>query len=220
MRRIRRESGDAEGSPIVYRDRGDGTRPFPGDETFPFVKDPPDVDRLVQIRQSFDPDGTVGSATNPLPTTSLITGYEQSPEIDVSGVRQLSLILRYFPSAGVTASLLSVIPEARLTDDLGDGPGVEKALLDTIAVGDWPFEMVLSPDEATLYVGNYLDATVGVVDLSSGMMIDAIVVPFDRVQSIRRNASGSCLFAAAGTWSVTIGSSTKNLQFTPPSYET
>jgi hypothetical protein len=93
-----------------------GGRAFPGDQKFPFVKDVPDVEGPIDLRDGYAIVDEVSVAmVNPLPFAATAFDYETSPEIDVRGIRQVLVFLRYY--AGVDEQLagegvLSVIPEA------------------------------------------------------------------------------------------------------------
>jgi YVTN family beta-propeller protein len=82
--------------------------------------------------------------------------------------------------------------------------GPFSAPLATIHVGDWPFEMVLSPGGERLYVANFQAENIGVVDLASELMTTTFPLP-NAPQGIHVDAAGSQLFAATGTWSVSVG---------------
>lgn len=152
VQRVRRESGDADAAVIAYQDPGSGAQTFPGDSKFPFVKDPPDVERLVRLRRSYDPD--TQQTSNPIPTTTVLADFEASSPIDTTGFRELRLILGYFPQA-VTVAQLSLIPEARIFDS--NVPQASAAVADNFA----PIGVV----EPCLFV---TDTTTGDVSIADG----------------------------------------------------
>jgi YVTN family beta-propeller protein len=82
--------------------------------------------------------------------------------------------------------------------------GSSSVVLRTIPVGDWPYEMVLAPGGSTLYVANYLSENIGVVNLASGSMTSTIALP-DPPAGIAIDPTGDFLYAATGTWSVSLG---------------
>jgi YVTN family beta-propeller protein len=82
--------------------------------------------------------------------------------------------------------------------------GPFSAPLATIHVGDYPFEMALSPGGGALYVANFQAENIGVVDLASELMTTTYPLP-NAPQGIHLDAAGSRLFAATGTWSVSVG---------------
>lgn len=103
--RVRRD--DNEGIPIVgYRGLG-VDRSWPGDDVFPFVKDPPESSELVDYLEE--------QALAELPATPTFLNYTQGPVIDVGGVVALSLWVCYTESAESNVGGLSIIPVARHT---------------------------------------------------------------------------------------------------------
>lgn len=82
--------------------------------------------------------------------------------------------------------------------------GGSSGVIGSINVGDWPFEMVLGLDGNTLYVANFQDDAIGVVDLAAGTMVRTIALP-DSPAGIHLDETGTSLYAATGTWSVSIG---------------
>jgi YVTN family beta-propeller protein len=76
--------------------------------------------------------------------------------------------------------------------------------LGTIAVGDQPFAMAVSLDGSWLYVADFADATISVVD-TAAMLVDDTIVLTEDLQDVALSAAGDRLYAAGGTWSVTLG---------------
>lgn len=72
----------------------------------------------------------------------------------------------------------------------------------TIAVGDQPFAMAVR-DDGWLYVGNFADASISVIDPAL-RVTDTIALAED-LQDIALSAGGDRLYAAGGTWSVSLG---------------
>ena len=92
-----RQGGEAT-SVVGYVDDGGAPRAIRGDESFPYVKDPPDIERFSILRRKTLPDGS----PNGLPTVATLGSYEISPEVDVSGWRILNLFLSYRQGAQTT----------------------------------------------------------------------------------------------------------------------
>ena len=82
--------------------------------------------------------------------------------------------------------------------------GAGSDVVRTIGVGDYPFEMTLSPSGTTLYVVNYYDQNVGIVDLTTGVMTKTIALP-DYAAGLHLDGPGRFLYVPTGTWSVSIG---------------
>ncbi len=82
--------------------------------------------------------------------------------------------------------------------------GGSSSVIGSINAGDWPFEMLTAPDGVTLYVANFQSENIGVVDLVSGVMTSTIALP-DPPAGIALDPTGTSLYAATGTWSVTVG---------------
>jgi len=82
--------------------------------------------------------------------------------------------------------------------------GAGSAVVRTLVVGDAPFEMALSPSGLTLYVVNYYDQNIGIVDLTSGIMTNTIGLP-NYVAGMHLDGPGRFLYVPTGTWSVSIG---------------
>ncbi len=83
-------------------------------------------------------------------------------------------------------------------------PGGAWSVSNTIAVGQGPFELAVDATNSKLYVANFTSGNVGFVDLATGTMTNTVKVP-DSPQAIALSPSGSCLYAASGTWSVSVG---------------
>lgn len=134
-RNVRREAGDDEPiTPIGYVPGSDKARPFPGDEDFPYVKDPTDVRGPFELL-----DGTPPLVDQQSPT---LADYAETVAIDVRGQRTLVLVLAYTPSnsGGVGTGTLSLLPQARLEAMPGDAAawatiGVVDPTLNTPAIG-------------------------------------------------------------------------------------
>jgi len=75
-----------------YEDVDGAPRSVVGDEDFPFIKDPPDIERFGAIRSV---KNVAANTLNFLPRIAVFNDYEISPEVDVEGWRQLNLFLTY-----------------------------------------------------------------------------------------------------------------------------
>lgn len=82
--------------------------------------------------------------------------------------------------------------------------GAASAVTATYNVGNAPGELVVDAGASALYVCNFNDKKVGVVDLASGVMTQTIAVT-DYPQALAITPSGSCVYVASGNWSVSIG---------------
>lgn len=89
-------------------------RPVPGDQKFPFFKDVPDVEGPVFLRDGAVSEDLIVVVTNPLPLATAVSGYDTSPELDVRGIRQVLVFLRYFAAVemGAGVGVLSLVPQA------------------------------------------------------------------------------------------------------------
>lgn len=88
---------------------GVGTRAFPGDEDFPFVKDPPAVGQTVQWRHA------TKAHTSPAEPLALRATPESTYPVDVGGHRILDLTVRFYPvdqSGTLSEIVLGIFPEA------------------------------------------------------------------------------------------------------------
>jgi YVTN family beta-propeller protein len=88
----------------------------------------------------------------------------------------------------------------RVVTNAGGGSTVIASIL----VGDQPFQMVMDAGGSTLYVANFGAETIGVVDVPANSLAATIPLP-DNPMGLWLNAAGTDLFAATGTWSVSIG---------------
>lgn len=88
--------------------------------------------------------------------------------------------------------------------DVLSNAGAGSAVIGSVAVGDNPFEMAIDADRDTLYVLNYKDKNVGVVDLLSNATIGTIGLT-EYPAGMHLDAGGRFLYVATGTWSVTLG---------------
>jgi len=88
----------------------------------------------------------------------------------------------------------------RVVTNAGGG----SAVIATILVGDQPFKMVTHPSGNTLYVANFGSENIGVVDVIANSMVATVPLP-DNPMGLWLNAAGTDLFAATGTWSVSVG---------------
>lgn len=106
-----RRDGDAA-SVMRYEDTDGAPRPVIGDEDFPFVKDPPDIERFGALRLALDLEA---QTPNLLPAITTIADYEVSPVVDVEGWRQLNLFLTYHlgDNQGLGAGVLSLYLQGR-----------------------------------------------------------------------------------------------------------
>ncbi|QDU68114.1 YncE family protein [Engelhardtia mirabilis] len=76
----------------------------------------------------------------------------------------------------------------------------------TIAVGQWPYEMEVSADGKTVWVLEYLDDSIGVVDVPSGLKTGEVALP-DNPVGLVLDPSEANLYVVTGGWSATIGGS-------------
>lgn len=82
--------------------------------------------------------------------------------------------------------------------------GAGSSVVATYNVGNAPGELVVDAAATKLWVANFNDQKVGVVDLASGVMTQTISVT-DYPQSLAITPSGSCVYAASGNWTVAMG---------------
>ncbi|MCK6445741.1 MAG: hypothetical protein L6Q99_05055 [Planctomycetes bacterium] len=82
--------------------------------------------------------------------------------------------------------------------------GGASAVLATYNVGAAPGELVVDAAATELYVCNFNDKKLGVVDLSSGVMTHNLALG-EYPQALAIAPSGSCVYASAGNWSVSVG---------------
>jgi YVTN family beta-propeller protein len=82
--------------------------------------------------------------------------------------------------------------------------GSSSAMVKTINVGDYPYEMVLDPNLDRLYVLNFYDKNVGVVDLGTSSMVHTLALP-NSPGGLAISKDGNYLFVPTGTWSLTLG---------------
>jgi len=117
IRNLRR--GDGTPTVVAGYLPGNAGRPraHPGDEKFPFVKDPPDTEGPVRYIEpvAFTLEATV---ENPIPLAAAFADYLTLPSIDVAPFRLLTLFIDYFPGDGVGPldGVLSVVPETTRGD--------------------------------------------------------------------------------------------------------
>lgn len=134
-RGVRREAGDDEPiTTIGYVPGSDKARAVPGDEDFPYFKDPTDVRGPFVLLDGVPPLAD--------PLSPSLADYADTIEIDVRGQRTLVLVLTYTPSnsGGVGSGTLSLIPQARLEATPGEAAawatiGVVDPTLNTPAIG-------------------------------------------------------------------------------------
>ncbi len=82
--------------------------------------------------------------------------------------------------------------------------GAGSSVTGTISVGQQPFEMAVTPDGTKLYVGRTQVPSLGIVNLTTNTLTGSIPLP-NTPQGLELAPSGSCLYAASGTWSVALG---------------
>lgn len=102
IEKVRRyNDGSVRVLPTGYLDEAEQVRPIPGDASFPYFKDPPDLQPSVVLR-----DEAV------LPVAGALAGYETSAEIETLGYRLLELTLGFTPADPDNGtSILSVVAE-------------------------------------------------------------------------------------------------------------
>jgi hypothetical protein len=103
---IRRDARGG-GAPVSYVTADGQELGFPGDELYPFVKDPPAIEGPYRYRD----DAVAGN----LPLVAAVANYNVGFDIDTAGFRVLTLWLRYLP--GGATGVLSLVPQARLDDE-------------------------------------------------------------------------------------------------------
>lgn len=116
---IRRENGQASLTVGYAPGGGAAPRAMPGDQKFPFVKDVPDVEGPIWLRDGriSVPDPPLAPfTTDPLPFVATPADYETSPVLDVRGIRQVLVFLRYWAGLDqegqASIGVLSVVPQA------------------------------------------------------------------------------------------------------------
>ncbi|MCC6409689.1 MAG: hypothetical protein IT453_21220 [Planctomycetes bacterium] len=82
--------------------------------------------------------------------------------------------------------------------------GAGSVVTATYNVGNAPGELVVDAAATKLWVCNFNDQKVGGVDLSSGVMTQNLAVS-DYPQALAITPSGSCVYAASGNWTVSLG---------------
>ncbi len=82
--------------------------------------------------------------------------------------------------------------------------GPASSVTSTIPVGDQPFTLAVAPTGARLYVSNFADSTISAISLvaAPGPSIIPLTEP---AQDLFLDAAGERLYAAGGSWSVTLG---------------
>ena len=118
----------ADGRPLVvtgYSPGGDAlkARPMPGDQKFPFVKDPPDVTGPFRLTPPVDIDtsGAPFVVLNPIPGPPFVADQVGAQlqvlgPIDVRGIELITLFLEYYatdPQGAATPELI-LIPQVLL----------------------------------------------------------------------------------------------------------
>ncbi len=76
-------------------------------------------------------------------------------------------------------------------------------VVDTIAVGDQPWQIIDAGD-GRLFVNNWTDGAIGVVDLVTGVQTSTIALP-DLCTGIRLDADAGLLYASNGSGGISIG---------------
>lgn len=123
----------SESAPIGYApENGVGTKSFPGDDEFPFVKDPSSVSQTYQWRHAFKMKDGV-QEPNSLTTFT----PEATHPADVSGHRVLDLTVRFYPvvpaGSPQTEVVLGIFPEAGIVlppqMELAEAEDVDKHLI-------------------------------------------------------------------------------------------
>jgi YVTN family beta-propeller protein len=82
--------------------------------------------------------------------------------------------------------------------------GAASAVTATIPVGGKPFEMAISPDDSTLYLLNYSDKALGIVDLATNTMTATIGLS-ESPAGLHLDPDGAFLYIPVGRWSVSLG---------------
>lgn len=116
-----RDLRQSDGTPSVVAGYLPGNagrpKPHPGDEKFPFVKDPPDTEGPVRYIEpvTFTNEGTV---ENPIPRVTDFADYLTLQAIDVAPFRLLKLFIEFFPAdnGGANDGMLAIVPEQSLGD--------------------------------------------------------------------------------------------------------
>jgi hypothetical protein len=116
IRNLRR--GDGTPTVVAGYLPGNAGRPraHPGDEKFPFVKDPPDTEGPVRYIEPVVLSG--GVVQNPIPHVTTFDEYLVLKSIDVAPFRLLTLFIEFFPedNGGNDDGTLSIVPEQSLGD--------------------------------------------------------------------------------------------------------
>jgi hypothetical protein len=117
VRGLRRDTANPA---VVGYSPSSGGRPkvWPGDEKFPFIKDPPDIEGPIQYKTptTFSIEATV---SNPIPLVTELDDYLVLDLVDVKAWRLFTLYMTYFPGNGDTG-VLSLVPRAEREDNSGD----------------------------------------------------------------------------------------------------
>lgn len=91
-------------------------KPHPGDEKFPFVKDPPDIEGPTRYIEAVELSQE-GNVLNPIPLVADFADYLVLDQIDVGGWRLLTFFIEFFPDDATDPDgVLSIIPEQTLGD--------------------------------------------------------------------------------------------------------
>jgi YVTN family beta-propeller protein len=123
-----------------------------------------------------------------------------------SVVKDLSMV--DFPVRAIFSADDSTIFVSNKNNDLVaivDNAGSDSAITGTVDVGDMPYEMAVSPDGQTLYVINGNSNNIAVVDVSARVMTSTISTGDNAAQGLALDAAGEHLYAATGSFSVTVG---------------
>lgn len=113
---LRRDSGDPV-LPGGYAPGTGPTRPIPGDQQFPFFKDPPATEAANRyIEKVVLANGVV---QNPIPDVSMGTEADlaQGVAIDVRGRRLITFFLEFFPNG--TPDSLVIVPQVSISQPEG-----------------------------------------------------------------------------------------------------
>lgn len=89
----------------------------PGDEKFPYIKDPPDIEGPVRYITPTQLNGE-GGVDNPIPLVAVFDDFLILDLIDVAETRILTLFQAYYP--GAADASLSIVPEVQRDDNTGD----------------------------------------------------------------------------------------------------
>lgn len=125
-----RASGEGTPDVIGYKPGSEKARSWPGDDRFPFVKDPPDL--LGPYRYIAPAQVLPSSVSNPIPFIDAdAANLLALDDIDVSGWRLLRLDITYY-QADPTGRLLLIIDGRREATEGGDP---QNPVLTTVPVG-------------------------------------------------------------------------------------